>query len=299
MGLHIALIAAAARGHRKRHGNARPQRRIRPILRNHRSELVYRAAILQLVARCREIVESSLHELKVYWPRPAAGDGVRAADSVNTPTSQFIRKAKHKLGNLDIWSKRMVGMAVERNRENVDDRLSREIERAIGVDVSHILTANGHLLKSMTEATRENIALIKTIPEKYFGRVEETITSGWSQGLRWESMVEQIQKDGDVTEERAKLIARDQTSKMNAAINEERQKQVGIERYEWSTSQDERVRDSHADMEGKVCSWDDPPDVDGEKVHPGEAINCRCTAIPIVDMDEVADEANQAERMAA
>jgi uncharacterized protein with gpF-like domain len=66
------------------------------------------------------------------------------------------------------------------------------------------------------------------------------------------------------------------------------------------------VRESHADMEGQMCDWDDPPEVDGEKVHPGEAINCRCVAIPVVDMEaiDIAAEsasatATESEEMAA
>ena len=44
--------------------------------------------------------------------------------------------------------------------------------------------------------------------------------------------------------------------------------------YTWRTVQDSKVRSSHADREGKVFSWTDPPDGG----HPGEAYNCRCWA---------------------
>jgi len=43
---------------------------------------------------------------------------------------------------------------------------------------------------------------------------------------------------------------------------------------------DERVRDSHADMEGQVCRFDDPPIVDGEPANPGEPVQCRCYSDP-------------------
>jgi len=45
-------------------------------------------------------------------------------------------------------------------------------------------------------------------------------------------------------------------------------------KYTWHTVGDGNVRPSHAERNGKVFSWDTPPD-DG---HPGEAYNCRCTA---------------------
>ena len=209
---------------------------------------------------------------------PSAHDG--APSGIFTPISQ----ARGKLGGLDKFARRLAGLQAESNRDVVDELLAAEIRKAIGVDVVGLLRANGPLLREMDKAVRANVDLITSIPEQYFDRVIKTITDGWTQGLRWESLVEQIQRDGDITESRAKLIARDQTSKMNAAFNQERQTQVGIERYEWSTSADERVRPSHQEMEHKVCSWEDPPIVDDEPVHPGEAINCRCVAIPIVDM---------------
>jgi hypothetical protein len=45
-------------------------------------------------------------------------------------------------------------------------------------------------------------------------------------------------------------------------------------RYIWRTVGDGKVRSSHAEREGEVFSWDNPPDGG----HPGEAPNCRCWA---------------------
>ena len=69
----------------------------------------------------------------------------------------------------------------------------------------------------------------------------------------------EVERIGDVTESRAKLIARDQTSKMNGAFNEARQTSLGIDRYVWQTSGDERVREEHQANDGQVFSWNDPP----------------------------------------
>jgi SPP1 gp7 family putative phage head morphogenesis protein len=297
VGLHLSNLLAAARGHKPRHPRARRPRRLRPIVPAAKNELAYKATLLSLVKRCRRLVDGALDDIRAHW-YPAPGlDGV-AADGIASGVVTPISRAQAALGGLDKWARRMAGLAAEANRDTVDERLAREIHRAIGVDVSAMLKANGPLLQSMQKATEANVALIKSIPEQYFGRVYSTVTEGWVSGLRWESLVEQIQRDGDITENRAKLIARDQTSKMNASFNQERQQQVGIERYEWSTSQDERVRDSHADMDGKIVDWASPPMVDGEAVHAGEAINCRCTAIPVVDMQEVGAAAGVAEQIA-
>ena len=49
--------------------------------------------------------------------------------------------------------------------------------------------------------------------------------------------------------------------------------------YIWRTAGDDKVRPSHAEREGQVFSWDNPPDGG----HPGEAPNCRCTAEDVKD----------------
>lgn len=46
--------------------------------------------------------------------------------------------------------------------------------------------------------------------------------------------------------------------------------------YIWRSRRDGKVRSAHAEREGQIFSWDNPP----EGGHPGEDYNCRCTAEP-------------------
>ncbi len=61
-------------------------------------------------------------------------------------------------------------------------------------------------------------------------------------------------------------------------LTRERQRGMGLKRYTWRTSQDERVRESHRIKEGKEFDWTKPPADTG---HPGQDFQCRCTAEPI------------------
>lgn len=56
----------------------------------------------------------------------------------------------------------------------------------------------------------------------------------------------------------------------------ERKDDPATDRYVWRTRRDEKVRKTHRMNDGRIFSWDDPP----ETGHPGEAENCRCEAIP-------------------
>lgn len=57
-----------------------------------------------------------------------------------------------------------------------------------------------------------------------------------------------------------------------------RSEKLGIRRYKWISSRDERTRKRHLDMDGQVYSWDNPPEADpGQYYHPGKRNKCRCT----------------------
>lgn len=46
--------------------------------------------------------------------------------------------------------------------------------------------------------------------------------------------------------------------------------------YVWLTEGDDKVRPIHAANEGMIFAWSDPPSTG----HPGEEVNCRCSAVP-------------------
>jgi SPP1 gp7 family putative phage head morphogenesis protein len=126
----------------------------------------------------------------------------------------------------------------------------------------------------------ENMALIKSIKDQSMSQLHGDIQRGLKGGLRHEEIAEGILERYDVTESRASLIARDQVSKLNGQLTELRQLDIGIDEYRWNTSMDERVRPSHAEHEGKIFKWSEPPEETG---HPGEDYQCRCWAEPIMD----------------
>jgi SPP1 gp7 family putative phage head morphogenesis protein len=123
------------------------------------------------------------------------------------------------------------------------------------------------------------VALIKSIPQQYFGDIEKRITAGVRSGTRWEDLAQELQDRYDVSESRAALIARDQVGKFYGELNEVRQTALGVKSFIWRTANDERVREEHADLEGETFDWDTPP---SEGI-PGEAVNCRCFAEPVLD----------------
>lgn len=139
----------------------------------------------------------------------------------------------------------------------------------------------------------ENVALIKSLVGTELEEITEILDEGFKAGKRVEDLRKEIRERFDVTRSKADLLATDQVLKLNAKITETRQKQAGIREYTWSASNDERVRPMHAELDGTVQAWSDPPitNEEGDRNHPGEDFRCRCVAIPILpQLDDEEDE---------
>jgi SPP1 gp7 family putative phage head morphogenesis protein len=252
----------------------RQPRKLKPIKPSRKNELWYRMALVAVVRKLRIAGAKVSEKIRPRWPV--------AQDAPPMDVAEAIHEARHGFSGFEQQAEALARAASLRNLREVDDRLSRQIRESVGVDVRAALHVGGPIAHAMDDATKWNVSLIKSIPEQYFDKLGTLISDGWAENL------------GDTTENRAKVIARDQTAKMNSAFNQERQQSVGIEKYEWQTSGDERVRDNHADLDGQTFRWDDPGPckgtIDGEPCHPGEDIQCRCNAIPSFDLDAMEAE---------
>ena len=172
----------------------------------------------------------------------------------------------------------------------------KELSGGLGIKTSFISDDMNEILKA---SAQENIALIRTIPESYFqqlqGDLMRTITNPVKGG--WSGMIEHIHEKLDLQyknhHNKARNVALDQTRKAFNNLNAERMRAVGVEKYKWIHSGGgQKPRQRHINMNGNIYSLDDPPVIDymyGEEVRgiPGQAINCRCTMLPIIEFKNV------------
>jgi SPP1 gp7 family putative phage head morphogenesis protein len=175
------------------------------------------------------------------------------------------------------------------------------LKAALGIDVTTILETP-EIKDALAIGGMEAANLIKSIPGEHLGKVAQAVADNFA-GVQDMPLTKKIQEIGGVTERRARIIARDQTSKMTGNLNRVRQQSIGIEEYVWKTAKDNRVVGNpngvsptgnrrhmdHWKREGKTYRWDSPPP-DG---HPGQAIMCRCYASPIIDPVKVAEMARE------
>lgn len=166
-----------------------------------------------------------------------------------------------------------------------DKEFHKAIKEAVGISDFFINEKWQQMYKAVW--IQDNLSLIKSIKQRTLENIRydlgELIATAQNKQLRAAQLTEMIQNITDQNYKRAHLIARDQIGKLNGRLTQLRQQSAGIKRYKWSTSRDERVRPAHAEREGKIFEWDNPP-FDG---NPGYPIQCRCVAIPVIDTSEL------------
>lgn len=116
--------------------------------------------------------------------------------------------------------------------------------------------------------------------------LRQKVQENTERGGRAEALVKTIQDTYGTSKTKAKFLARQETSLLMSKMREERYKDIGVERYVWTGTADERERPDHMALNGKIFTWGQPPITDretGARNQPGEDYNCRCIAVPVLD----------------
>lgn len=143
-----------------------------------------------------------------------------------------------------------------------------------------------------------NVNLIKSISNNLFDKLQIAVYNAFITGSTSKELAKEILAIAKVSEKKANFIARDQITKLNGQLAHYRSREAGIENYIWFTAQDERVRESHAVLHNKVCSWSDSTiykhdakdkrwyrrvSIGATEHQVGQDYGCRCVSIAIVE----------------
>jgi SPP1 gp7 family putative phage head morphogenesis protein len=204
-----------------------------------------------------------------------------------------LRISFNDTAHADKMKSRLVNIG-QRTSDWNDKQWQETLLKVLGVDVYRRESWLGSHIKSFVN---EGSSLITKLTEDTYHDVATTLTRGIRAGDRVETIKDALLTETDLgpgvfnkVETRARLIARDQIGKFNGELTRVRQESIGIKEYIWHTVLDERVRDSHASLEGMLCRWDDDTvysDDDGETWKDRESIGafvgqvgedyqCRC-----------------------
>lgn len=252
-------------------GTRRQKRRKRvPTPRAPRAQgVAYAGALRVLFSEWHRVVRAEL-----------AREGLRLDAPIHIPGLRGrLRGLRAKVA--EFFSEERIGDTILRAAVGTARFAQKEVSRVIGIPLGDVLPTT-----TIERFRQENIGKIQGLAESELNRLGDVLDRASATGLRVEALASDIQRQFDVSESYATLLARDQTLKLNGQITQERQSQAGIVKYTWITSRDERVRDSHRELDGTEQLWAVPPVVDektGRRAHPGGDYNCRCTASPVLD----------------
>lgn len=261
---------------------------IDPVAPSKRAEVYYRAQIDNLI-------QSMLDQIIDAVRKPRLNDSEEIGDDDSIAR---LLAALTALSNQDITqgatrvAMNFIGKSNTQNKE----RFTRSIQRARGVDVESIVNSM-NLGDTIAKSIKDNIDLIKSFKTDLINDMSAQIFDDFKKGVRQSDLIANIYERGNVSKAHAKFVARDQTAKVNSALNEARNTKLGIDEYYWSGTGDERERDSHFVLNGMLCKYSDPTvysDDDGKtwkkrksvgayEGNPGTDFQCRCLDRPKIN----------------
>jgi hypothetical protein len=177
-------------------------------------------------------------------------------------------------------------------------RLDREFQETV-----QRLTIAPRLSKEqrqkISEQWQSNMKLwVKGFAEKEIVKLRSEIKSSTFAGNRFESAQKHIEYSFQVSSNKAKFLARQETSLLLSKYTEARYIESGIEEFTWKCvhgTSAHPVRPEHKKCDGRRFRFDSPYEIDdhgrrkpggvtkpGNNLNPGEDFNCRCKAHPVV-----------------
>lgn len=179
------------------------------------------------------------------------------------------------------WAERTAGDFIASIDRQNKKAWAAQSQRVSALLKREIATSGTGLLAKQLQA--EQVALIKSLPIEAGERAQRLALEAAMGGKRADEVAAELLRTEQVTASRATLIARTEIAKANASITQARAQYIGATHYIWQTADDGDVRDSHAEMDGQVIEYSNPPTLsDGMTGHAGTFPNCRCWQSPIV-----------------
>jgi SPP1 gp7 family putative phage head morphogenesis protein len=260
----------------------------------HSVEREYKRFMRDYMAKCDEVIRSYMPELK----RSLGYYGSARFDEVPRTPDKILAEAQREV------ERKLLSYNAHKQLERIaslSQKLSvaewnRVIQRTLGISIFEDYYKGDFFSQVIDTWVTDNVNLITTQPKNILGRMREIVQQGQADGRRVEAIAQDINEAYGAGQRHARLIARDQTAKLNSAITRKQQKDAGVRMYGWDTSGDQRVRESHRKMNGLYCRYDDVtvysddggktwkkktldmPNIKGKFLHPGEDYQCRCRA---------------------
>lgn len=259
----------------------------KPLNHNARAESRYVDALTRLAD---EMIRVTMIEVRAMFRSEAAKSYFGQDESVTSKAKALGRSLEDRFeqlfGRSDDLASSMVSRADKLSKSNLHASL-KELSGGLSLKTD-IMT--GPLRQSMQAMIADNVNLIRSIGSQYLEKVQGAVLRSITSGNGLQDLIPAIEQQGGIAKRRARNIALDQTRKAYNGINKARMQAVGVQKFEWLHSGGGvHPREDHIRLSGKVFSFDNLPIIDkrtGDRGIPGQAPNCRCRMIPVIDFGE-------------
>ena len=160
---------------------------------------------------------------------------------------------------------------------NANHGIESSLKRTLGISVFLAGYQNNNNL-IVSSWIKDNILLFNQTKEFMGNSLLTNISRKIRIGTTNKELNEIVSNIFGKTKIKAQNIGFDQAHKLYGEINLDTQESIGIEQYMWVTMGDDRVRESHEELHGTIRTKDDG-------IIPGEEINCRCYAEPVININ--------------
>lgn len=175
--------------------------------------------------------------------------------------------------------------------DKVDNRSRDEfysaIEGAIGISSKELAATEG--MKATTNALKlETAQWVKKLRDETLEMYTSNALRAMSLGNGLDGILDEFEGMEEKRKNHAKTVARTQINTYNSLSTKIRAQNLGITQAVWVTANDERVRPSHAQRDGKVFDLDKGlySSIDGKYLLTGVDYGCRCTARYVLPGDD-------------
>lgn len=152
---------------------------------------------------------------------------------------------------------------------------------ATNVDLTTQLHA-GDVAETIEDVLARNVALVRNVSDQARGRISDIVFRGLQNRTPSREVAKQINEALGLGRARSLRIASDQLQKLSAALDQERQEQLGMTEFEWRHSGKKHYRPEHLARNGKTFSWNSEV---AKNDPPGRAPFCGCKAKGILRLD--------------
>lgn len=226
----------------------------------------YRAILNEVIRAIAKIVKEDI--LPTYRQDLLTTDSASWFNSLKSAVSRLVSIATGKMETL-----------VRGETDRVDKRVASGIKIQLGADVSSLFGRQND--SPANDIIDRNAALIRSLANESVTGIEREVLTAKLKLKPVSKLRESLRTLFKRTRTRAKLIAKDQMSKLVTDVTRSRQVSIGVSEYAWWTVLDERVRRIHRLLHSNVYKYGEPTGSENG-LEPGQEVNCRCKAIAII-----------------